>query len=96
MPKSKRVTPFKSSGFQKFRGLRCVTTENHYIASCHWFFENRLIQLSDIPSCSNNLWKNKLSGLSKLKKGKAGLEKHVNSGIHKTAEYTMNSAKHAA
>ena len=74
----------------------CEDRKSLYWIICHWAFENRRIQHSDITSSSSNHWKNKLSGFSTFKKRKAGLDKHVNSGIHKTAEYAMNSAKHAA
>ena len=74
----------------------CDDRKSLYCIICHWAFENRRIQHSDITNCSNNPWKNKFSGFSTFKKGKAGRDKHVNSGIHKTAKYAMNSAKHAA
>ena len=97
MPKSQSGHSSQKQWFSENSWLKmCDDMKSLYCISCHWAFENRRIQHSDITSCSNNPWKNKLCGFSTLKKGKAGLDKHVISGIHKTAEYAMNSAKHAA
>ena len=97
MPKSLSGHSIQKQWFAENAWLKmCDDRKSLYCIICHWAFENRRIQHLDITSCSNNPWKNKLSGFSTFKRGKAGLDKHVNSGIHKTAEYAMNSDQHAA
>ena len=84
MPKSQSGHSIQKQWFAENVWLNmCDDRKSLYCSICHWAFENRRIQHSDLTNCSNNPWKNKFSGFSTFKKGKAGLDKHVNSGIHK-------------
>ena len=94
MPKSGSGHYNQKCWFEDFSPLKLAeNAKSLYCISCYWAFEQRRLKPADMITCTHTSfpWKEYVSGWSNFKKGRDGIRKHNESGIHRNAEFAKTS-----